>query len=106
MAWVALLLAGLLEIAWALGLKYSAGFTRFWPSVATFVAIALSFGLLGLSRKSVPFGTAYAIWTGIGAAGAILVGIFLFGEPADMFRMSCLILIVVGIVGLRLAGTQ
>jgi quaternary ammonium compound-resistance protein SugE len=75
MAWFALLLAGFLEIAWALGLKYSAGFTRFWPSVATCVAILLSFGLLGVSLKSVPFGTAYAIWTGIGAAGAAIAGI-------------------------------
>jgi len=103
MAWVALLLAGLLEIAWALGLKYSAGFTRFWPSVATFVAIALSFGLLGLSLKSVPFGTAYAIWTGIGAAGAAIAGIALFGESADAARIGCLILIVAGTVGPKLA---
>jgi len=103
MAWVALLLAGLLEIAWVLGLKYSAGFTRFWPSVATFVAIALSFGLLGLSLKSVPFGTAYAIWTGIGAAGAAIAGIALFGESADAARIGCLILIVAGTVGLKLA---
>ena len=103
MAWFALLLAGLLEIVWALGLKYSVGFTRFWPSVATFVAIALSFGLLGLSLKSVPFGTAYAIWTGIGAAGAAIAGIMLFGEPASAARIGCLILIVAGTIGLKLA---
>ena len=103
MAWLALLLAGFLEIAWALGLKYSAGFTRFWPSVATFVAIAFSFGLLGLSLKSVPFGTAYAVWTGIGAAGAAIAGIVLFGEPADAARVGCLILIVAGTIGLKLA---
>jgi quaternary ammonium compound-resistance protein SugE len=103
MAWIALLLAGFLEIAWALGLKYSAGFTRFWPSVATFVAIAFSFGLLGLSLKSVPFGTAYAIWTGIGAAGAAIAGIVLFGESADAARVGCLILIVAGTIGLKLA---
>ena len=103
MAWFALLLAGLLEIVWALGLKYSVGFTRFWPSVATFVAIALSFGLLGLSLKSVQFGTAYAIWTGIGAAGAAIAGIMLFGEPANAARIGCLILIVAGTIGLKLA---
>jgi quaternary ammonium compound-resistance protein SugE len=103
MTWFALLLAGFLEIAWALGLKYSAGFTRLWPSVATFVAIALSFGLLGLSLKSVPFGTAYAIWTGIGAAGAAIAGIVLFGESADAARVGCLILIVAGTIGLKLA---
>jgi quaternary ammonium compound-resistance protein SugE len=103
MAWFALLLAGVLEIAWALGLKYSAGFTRFWPSVATFVAIALSFGLLGLSLKTVPFGTAYAIWTGIGAAGAAIAGVVLFGESADAARVGCLILIVAGTIGLKLA---
>ena len=103
MAWVALLLAGLLEIAWALGLKYSVGFTRFWPSAATFAAVALSFGLLGLSLKSVPFGTAYAIWTGIGAAGAAIAGIALFGESADAARIGCLILIVAGAIGLKLA---
>ena len=103
MAWLALLLAGLLEIAWALGLKYSAGFTRFWPSVATCVAITLSFGLLSLSLKSVPFGTAYAIWTGIGAAGAAIAGMVLFGESADVARIGCLVLIVAGTVGLKLA---
>src|SRR5437879_13495017 len=94
MAWFALLLAGFLEIIWALGLKYSAGFTRFWPSVATGVAIVLSFGLLGLSLKTVPFGTAYAVWTGIGAAGAAIAGIVLFGESADAARLGCLILLV------------
>jgi quaternary ammonium compound-resistance protein SugE len=102
MAWFSLLMAGMLEIVWALGLKYSHGFTRLWPSVVTLVAIALSFALLGLSLKSVPFGTAYAIWTGIGAAGATIAGIFLFGESADWARVACLILIVVGTVGLRL----
>jgi quaternary ammonium compound-resistance protein SugE len=102
MPWVALFLAGMLEIMWAFGLKYSHGFTRFWPSVATCVAIVLSFGLLGLSLKSVPFGTAYAIWTGIGAAGAAIAGIVLFGEPADAARVGCLLLIVAGTVGLKL----
>jgi quaternary ammonium compound-resistance protein SugE len=102
MAWLSLLLAGFLEIIWALGLKYSHGFTRFWPSVVTVLAIAMSFALLGLSLKSVPFGTAYAIWTGIGAAGAVIAGIVLFGEAADWMRVGCLLLIVAGMIGLRL----
>jgi len=105
-AWQALLLAGLFEITWAIGLKYSAGLTRLWPTLGMIVALALSFVMLSFALKSIPFGTAYAIWTGIGAAGAILVGIFLFGEPADAFRVACLILIVVGMVGLRLASTH
>ena len=102
MAWLSLLMAGALEIVWALGLKYSHGFTRFWPSVVTLVAIAMSFALLGLSLKSVPFGTAYAIWTGIGAAGAAIAGMCLFGESTDWARVCCLALIVTGTVGLRL----
>jgi len=104
MAWFALLMAGLFEIVWALGLKYSDGFTRFWPSVITVLSIALSFVLLSLSLKSVPFGTAYAVWTGIGAAGAALAGIALFGEPSDLARIACLVLIVAGTVGLRLVS--
>ena len=79
--WLALLLAGLLEVAWALGLKYSEGLTRFWPSVTMIAAIALSFGLLAVSLKSVPFGTAYAVWTGIGAVGTVIIGMTAFGEP-------------------------
>lgn len=100
-AWFALLLAGALEVAWALGLKYSDGLTRFWPSVGTGVAILLSFTLLGFSLKSVPFGTAYAVWTGIGAAGAMITGMVLFGESADALRIGCLALIVAGMVGLK-----
>ena len=102
MAWLLLLMAGGLEIIWALGLKYSHGFTRFWPTAITLAAIVLSFGLLGLSLKSVPFGTAYAVWTGIGAAGAAIAGICLFGESADLGRVCCLVLIVAGTIGLRL----
>lgn len=102
MAWLSLLLAGALEIIWALGLKYSQGFTRFWPSVVTLLAIALSFAALGVSLRGVPFGTAYAVWTGIGAAGAAIAGVFLFGESADPGRMCCLALIVAGTVGLKL----
>jgi quaternary ammonium compound-resistance protein SugE len=102
LAWLSLLLAGALEIIWALGLKYSHGFTRFWPSVVTLLAIAMSFVLLGLSLRSVPFGTAYAIWTGIGAAGAAITGMFLFGESADLARVCCLALIIAGTIGLKL----
>lgn len=103
-AWFALLLAGLLEIAWAVGLKYSEGFTRLWPSLLTVCAIGASFMLLALSLKSVPFGTAYAVWTGIGAAGSIAVCILAFGEPADALRLVCLALIVAGTVGIKLAS--
>jgi quaternary ammonium compound-resistance protein SugE len=103
-AWLALFLAGLLEIGWALGLKYSDGFTRFWPSVATVVAIGFSFVLLGISLKTVPFGTAYAMWTGIGAAGTMVIGMVLFGEPADVLRVLCLLLIIAGMVGLKLVS--
>jgi quaternary ammonium compound-resistance protein SugE len=101
--WFALLLAGLLEIGWALGLKYSDGLTRFWPSLAMLVAIALSFALLAVALRSIPFGTAYALWTGIGAAGTVIVGMTAFGEPADLFRVTCLALIIAGMVGLKLA---
>jgi quaternary ammonium compound-resistance protein SugE len=101
-AWLALLAAGLLEIAWALGLKYSDGLTRFWPTTLTLVAIVLSFGLMALALRSLPFGTAYAIWTGIGAAGSIIVGMLVFSESADPMRILCLTLIVAGMVGLKL----
>ncbi len=101
-AWVALLVAGLLEIGWALGLKYSDGLTRFWPTAATVLAIMLSFALMAVALKSLPFGTAYAVWTGIGAAGSIVVGMLLFSESADPFRILCLTLIVTGMIGLKL----
>jgi quaternary ammonium compound-resistance protein SugE len=100
--WLALFAAGLLEIAWAFGLKYSDGLTRFWPTAATLVAIVFSFGLMAVALKSLPFGTAYAIWTGIGAAGSILVGMLVFSEPADPVRVLCLTLIVAGMIGLKL----
>lgn len=103
-AWLALLMAGLLEVGWALGLKYSDGLTRFWPTVATVAAIICSFALLGLSLKSVPFGTAYALWTGIGAAGTVIVGMVVFGEPTDALRVGCLALIITGMVGLKLVS--
>lgn len=100
--WLALLAAGLLEVAWALGLKYSDGLTRFWPTAATLVAIALSFGLMAIALRSLPFGTAYAVWTGIGAVGSILVGMYLYSEPTDPVRIVCLSLIIAGMVGLKL----
>jgi quaternary ammonium compound-resistance protein SugE len=101
-AWLTLFAAGLLEIAWAMGLKYSDGLTRFWPTAGTVVAIALSFGLMAIALKSLPFGTAYAVWTGIGAAGSIVVGMLLYSESADPVRVLCLTLIVAGMVGLKL----
>jgi quaternary ammonium compound-resistance protein SugE len=102
MAWVYLLIAGLLEVAWAIGLKYTEGFTRLVPSLWTVAAMALSLAFLGLALKTLPVGTAYAVWTGIGAFGTALLGIYLFGEPATVLRLACLALIVAGIVGLKL----
>lgn len=101
MAWIILLAAGLLEIGWALGLKQAAGFTRLVPSVVTLGAMAASVGLLGLALKTLPLGTAYAVWTGIGTVGTAVFGIVLYGEPVDATRLSCIGLIVVGIVGLK-----
>jgi quaternary ammonium compound-resistance protein SugE len=101
-AWLALLAAGLLEIAWAFGLKYTDGLTRFWPTAATIVAIALSFGLMSLALRSLPFGTAYAVWTGIGVTGSMIVGMLVYSESADPVRILCLTLIVAGVVGLKL----
>ena len=101
-AWLALLGAGLLEVGWALGLKYSDGLTRLWPTAATVIAIVLSFTLMALALRSLPFGTAYAVWTGIGAVGSIIVGMLLYSEPTDPVRIICLTLIVAGMVGLKL----
>jgi quaternary ammonium compound-resistance protein SugE len=100
--WLALLAAGLLEVAWAFGLKQSDGLTRFWPTLATVVAILLSFGLMSLALRSLPFGTAYAVWTGIGAVGSIIVGMLIYSEPTDPIRILCLTLIVAGMIGLKL----
>ncbi|MGN6675695.1 MAG: DMT family transporter [Thermomicrobiales bacterium] len=100
--WLALLGAGLLEIAWALGLKYSDGLTRFWPTAATAVAIVLSFALMALALRSLPFGTAYAVWTGIGAAGTAIVGMIWLGESRDPLKIVSLALLLLGIIGLRL----
>jgi len=101
-AWLALLAAGLLEVAWAFGLKYSDGLTRFWPTAGTAIAIMLSFALMAVALKSLPFGTAYVVWTGIGAVGSIIVGILVYSESADPVRLLCLTLIVAGMVGLKL----
>jgi quaternary ammonium compound-resistance protein SugE len=103
-AWVILVLAGVFEIGFSVGLKYSEGFTRLWPSVATATMIVLSLGLVGVATRSLPLGTAYAVWTGIGAVGTVSLGILLFGESAALSRLACLGLIVTGIVGLRFLG--
>lgn len=104
MTYAILLLAGLFEVAWAIGMKYSEGFTRLWPSVWTLIAMAISVWLLGYAMKSLPVGTAYAVWTGVGAVGTAILGIFLFGEPATLLRLSCIGLIVAGIMGLKFLG--
>ena len=103
MNWLILVTAGLLEIGWAIGLKYTEGFTRLWPSVGTVVAMVLSVALLGIAMKSLPVGTAYAGWVGVGAVGTAILGIVLLGEPATAARLLSLALIVAGIVGLKLA---
>ena len=102
MNWVILLLAGLFEIGWAIGLKYTDGFTRLWPTVGTVLSMAVSLGLLGIAMKGLPVGTAYAVWVGVGAAGTAILGIVLLGEPANAGRMVSLGLIVAGIIGLKL----
>ena len=106
MAWFFLVLAGISEVGWALGLKYTEGFTRLWPSVATVTMMIVSFVLLGQALRALPIGTAYAIWTGIGAIGTAIAGMALFGEPRDAMRLACLGLIVAGIVGLKLVTPQ
>ncbi|MBS0447744.1 MAG: quaternary ammonium compound efflux SMR transporter SugE [Proteobacteria bacterium] len=103
MAWVLLVVAGLLEVGWAIGLKYTEGFSRLWPSVFTIVAMVLSVVLLGVAMKSLPVGTSYAVWVGVGAVGTAILGMVLFGEPASAGRLASLGLIVAGIVGLKLA---
>ncbi len=102
MSWVFLFVAGLLEIGWAVGLRYSEGFTRLWPTVGTVVALIASMALLGLSLRTLPLGTAYAIWTGIGTVGTAILGIVLFREPATTMRLVCIAMILAGIVGLKL----
>ena len=104
MPWFVLVLAGVFEFGWAMGLKYTDGFTKPWPTVGTVASMAISLGLLGVAMKSLPVGTAYAVWVGVGAVGTAILGIVLLGEPANAGRMVSLALIVAGIVGLKLAS--
>ena len=106
MSWIYLVIAGVFEIVWAISLKYSEGFTKLWPSVITLSAMWVSFGFLSQALKTIPMGTAYAIWTGIGAVGVATVGIVWLNEPADIKRVLCIGLIVVGIIGLKILGTH
>ena len=106
MSWIILLVAGLFEIGWAIGLKYTEGFTRFWPTVGTVAAMAISLGLLGIAMRALPVGTAYAVWVGVGAVGTAILGIVLLGESASLGRLLSLALIVAGIVGLKLSSAQ
>lgn len=103
MTWFYLILAGLLEVGWAIGLKYTAGFTRLVPSIFTIISMLGSIGLLGLALRNLPLGTAYAIWTGIGTVGTVIFGIIVLDEPANVARLVCIALIVAGILGLKLA---
>ncbi len=102
MAWLILTVAGVFEIGWAVGLKYTEGFTRLWPTLWTAASMAVSLGLLGLALRTLPVGTAYAVWTGIGAIGTALLGIVLFGESTDLARLACIGLILAGIIGRKL----
>jgi quaternary ammonium compound-resistance protein SugE len=102
MEWIYLLIAGLFEVVWAVGLKYTESWTQVWPSVGTVAAMIVSFWFLSLALKGLPIGTAYAVWTGIGAVGTALVGVLALGEPRDAARLACIFLIVAGIVGLKL----
>jgi quaternary ammonium compound-resistance protein SugE len=104
MAWGLLVLAGLLEVVWAVGLKYTEGFTRPWPTVGTVGAMVISVGLLGLAMRTLPVGTAYAVWTGIGALGTVILGMLLFNESVTVMRLVCVGLILAGIVGLKLTA--
>jgi quaternary ammonium compound-resistance protein SugE len=104
MAWIWLTLAGLLEVVWAIGLKYTEGFTRLWPSVITVVAMVVSMYLLALAVRTIPVGTGYAVWTGIGAVGVAILGMILFDEPKDLIRVGSILLIVAGIAGLKFAS--
>lgn len=105
-AWIALLLAGACEIAWAFALRQTEGFTHLWPTVAAAAAILASYALMGVSLKEIPFGTAYAIWAGIGVAGTAAMGIMALGEPADLVRLLCLALITTGIIGLKFVSAD
>lgn len=104
MAWIYLVIAGLLEIGWAIGLKYTEGFSRLWPSVATVCAMIASFGLLSAALRTIPVGTGYAVWTGIGASGTAIIGMAFLGESREVLRLVCIVLIVAGVVGLKFAS--
>ena len=105
MAWIYLLTAGLFECGWAVGLKYTDGFTRLWPSLFTIIAMAASFWLLSMAMKTIPVGTAYAVWTGIGAVGVAIIGMVLFNEPRDWLRLASLFLILAGVAGLKISAS-
>ena len=102
MSWIYLFIAGLFEVVWAIGLKYTNGFTKLWPSIGTVIAMIISFYFLSTAVKTIPIGTGYAVWTGIGAVGTALFGIILFGESKEFVRILCIFLIVAGIVGLKI----
>jgi quaternary ammonium compound-resistance protein SugE len=106
MAWFYLIVAGLLEIGWAVGLKYTMGFSRLWPSVATLCTMVASFGFLALALKQIPLGTGYAVWTGIGAAGTAIIGMVYLGESREILRIACIGLIVAGVMGLKFASAS
>lgn len=106
MNWLILVLAGLFEVAWAIGLKYTDGFTRLWPTIGTVAAMVISMGLLGLAMKSLPVGTSYAIWVGIGMVGTAILGIVLFGESSSPMRLASLALIILGVIGLKLSASS
>jgi quaternary ammonium compound-resistance protein SugE len=103
MSWLVLVLAGFFEVAWAIGLKYTAGFTRLWPTLGTLAAMVLSVALLGVAMKELPVGTAYAVWVGIGAVGTVILGIVLLGEPVNTLRVVSVGFIIIGIIGLKIA---
>lgn len=104
LSWLVLLIAGLFEVGWAIGLKYTEGFTRFWPTAGTVASMIISVALLGLALKVLPVGSAYAIWVGVGAVGTVILGILLFGDSASLPKLVSVGFIIVGIIGLKLAG--
>jgi len=106
MAWVTLVIAGLFEVGWAIGLKYTEGFSRFWPSFWTVLSMVISLWLLGIAMRALPVGTAYPVWVGVGAVGTVILGIILLGEPVNAVRLFSVLLIVLGIAGLKMSGVS
>lgn len=104
MSWLVLIIAGLFEVGWAIGLKYTEGFTRLWPSVGTIVSMVISMGMLGIAMKQLPVGSAYAVWVGVGAVGTVILGIVMLGESASLPRLASVGFIILGIIGLKLAA--